>query len=91
MDNCDLEKLSCTGGKLDPPFKPDITSYKMTVESKVSKVTVDLLTSDCGASYKIVSGLFSYPVACMSIYKSAIMMHDNCSVFCMFIAVWGWL
>ncbi|XP_063048932.1 uncharacterized protein LOC134442896 isoform X2 [Engraulis encrasicolus] len=56
MDNCDLEKLSCTGGKLDPPFKPDITSYKMTVESKVSKVTVDLLTSDCGASYKILFG-----------------------------------
>ena len=55
MDNCDLEKLSCSGGKLEPPFKPDITSYKVTIESKVSKVTLDFLTSDCGASYKIVS------------------------------------
>ncbi|XP_062375921.1 uncharacterized protein LOC134064127 [Sardina pilchardus] len=56
MDNCDLEKLSCSVGKLEPPFKPDITFYKVTVESKVSKVTLDLLTSDCGASYKILFG-----------------------------------
>ncbi|XP_042565426.1 uncharacterized protein LOC116223155 [Clupea harengus] len=56
MDNCDLEKLSCSGGKLEPPFKPDITSYKVTIESKVSKVTLDFLTSDCGASYKILFG-----------------------------------
>ncbi|KAL2083150.1 hypothetical protein ACEWY4_020923 [Coilia grayii] len=56
MDNCDLEKLSCSGGKLEPPFRPDITSYKMTVESKVSKVTLELLTSDCAASYKILFG-----------------------------------
>lgn len=55
MDNCDLEKLSVSGGKLHPPFKPEVTDYKMTVESSVNQVTVNLLTSDCGASYSIVS------------------------------------
>lgn len=55
MDNCDLEKLSVSGGKLHPPFKPEVTDYKMTVESRVNQVTLDLLTSDCGASYSIVS------------------------------------
>lgn len=57
MDNCDLEKLFISGGKLQPAFTPDVTSYKMTVASNVIKVTLDLITSDCGASYKIVSNL----------------------------------
>ena len=55
MDNCDLEKLSVSGAKLHPAFTPDVTDYKVTVESSVNKVTLDLMTSDCGASYSIVS------------------------------------
>ncbi|XP_066552667.1 uncharacterized protein LOC136718819 [Amia ocellicauda] len=56
MDNCDLEKLSVCTGKLDPPFQPLITNYKVNVPSNVSKITLDLLTSDSGASYKILGG-----------------------------------
>lgn len=55
MDNCDLEKLSVSGAELHPAFTPEVTDYKVTVESNVNKVTVDLLTSDCGASYSVVS------------------------------------
>nr|XP_020457275.1 uncharacterized protein LOC109961061 isoform X2 [Monopterus albus] len=56
MDNCNLEKLSVSCGKLQPAFKPEVTDYKVTVESSVSKVTLDLCTSDCGASYSILFG-----------------------------------
>ncbi|XP_044069520.1 uncharacterized protein LOC122884139 [Siniperca chuatsi] len=56
MDNCDLEKLSVSGGKLHPAFTPEVTDYKLTVESKINKVTVDPITSDCGASYRILFG-----------------------------------
>ncbi|XP_074532235.1 uncharacterized protein LOC141795303 [Halichoeres trimaculatus] len=56
MDNCDLEKLSVSVGKLQPSFTPEVTDYKLTVESHISKVTLDLLTSDCGASYSIRFG-----------------------------------
>lgn len=55
MDNCDLEKLAISGQTLQPAFKADVTTYKVTVASDVDQVTLDLLTSDCGASYKIVS------------------------------------
>lgn len=55
MDNCDLEKLSVSGGKLHPAFKPEVTEYNMAVESSVNQVTLDLIASDCGASYSIVS------------------------------------
>ncbi|XP_035461915.2 uncharacterized protein LOC118283730 [Scophthalmus maximus] len=56
MDNCDLEKLSVSGGKLHPDFSPEVTDYRVTVESSVNKVSLDLLTSDCGASYSICFG-----------------------------------
>ncbi|KAI3363416.1 hypothetical protein L3Q82_012034 [Scortum barcoo] len=56
MDNCDLEKLSVSGVKLHPPFSPELTEFRGTVESSVSKVTLDLTTSDCGASYNILFG-----------------------------------
>ncbi|XP_072293026.1 uncharacterized protein [Eucyclogobius newberryi] len=56
MDNCDLETLSVSGGKLQPDFSPDITSYQVTVESSVLTVHLDVVTSDCGASYRILSG-----------------------------------
>lgn len=83
MDNCDLEKLSCSGGKLEPQFKPDITSYKVTVESKVSKVTLDLLTSDCGASYKIVSDslileLYEHPQTFILYQANTVLCGDAC-------------
>lgn len=55
MDNCDLEKLSVSGGELHPGFTPEVTDYTVTVESNVHRVTLDLMTSDCGASYTIVS------------------------------------
>nr|XP_008292168.1 PREDICTED: uncharacterized protein LOC103366271 [Stegastes partitus] len=56
MDNCDLEKLSVSAGKLHPDFTPQVTDYQVTVESDVSQVTLDLTTSDCGASYSILFG-----------------------------------
>ncbi|CDQ95393.1 unnamed protein product [Oncorhynchus mykiss] len=56
MDNCDLEKLAISGQTLQPAFKADVTTYKVTVASDVDQVTLDLLTSDCGASYKIRCG-----------------------------------
>lgn len=55
MDNCDLEKLSISVGKLYPPFEPNLLNYKVIVLCNTSSVTLELLTSDCGASYKIVS------------------------------------
>ncbi|KAG7511739.1 hypothetical protein JOB18_008490 [Solea senegalensis] len=56
MDNCDLEKLIVSGGKLHPDFTPEVTDYKMRVESSVNNVTLDLLTSDCRASSNILFG-----------------------------------
>ncbi|KAF3708001.1 hypothetical protein EXN66_Car001174 [Channa argus] len=56
MDNCDLKKLCVCGGKLHPAFKPEVTDYKVTVESSVAQVTLELLTSDCAASYSILFG-----------------------------------
>ncbi|XP_059214856.1 uncharacterized protein LOC131993127 [Centropristis striata] len=56
MDNCDLEKLSVSCGKLHPAFTAEVTDYKVTVESNVSKVTLDLITSDCGATYSVLFG-----------------------------------
>ncbi|KAK1905546.1 putative membrane protein [Dissostichus eleginoides] len=56
MDNCDLEKLSVSVGKLLPAFTPQVTDYRVTVESNVNKVSLKLITSDCGASYNILCG-----------------------------------
>ncbi|KAK5882745.1 hypothetical protein CesoFtcFv8_021298 [Champsocephalus esox] len=56
MDNCDLEKLSVSVGKLLPAFTPQVTDYRVTVESNVNKVSMKLITSDCGASYNILCG-----------------------------------
>ncbi|XP_015218375.2 uncharacterized protein [Lepisosteus oculatus] len=56
MDNCDLEKLTVSAGMLHPTFSPLLTSYKVIVPSNISKITLDLLTSDSGASYKILCG-----------------------------------
>ncbi|CAL9687854.1 unnamed protein product [Knipowitschia caucasica] len=56
MDNCDLEKLCVSVGKLQPDFSPNISNYHVSVESSVSKVNLDVATSDCGASYKIRFG-----------------------------------
>ncbi|XP_041865467.1 uncharacterized protein LOC121655109 [Melanotaenia boesemani] len=55
MDNCDLEKLSVSAGKLQPAFSSEATDYKVSVQSSVNKVTLNLTTSDCGASYTILS------------------------------------
>ncbi|XP_014876945.1 uncharacterized protein LOC106939152 [Poecilia latipinna] len=56
MDNCDLEKLTISVGKLQPAFSPQVTDYKVTVESSVNEVTLGLSTSDCEASYSILTG-----------------------------------
>lgn len=55
MDNCDLERLSVKGVKLRPAFKPHVTLYTAAVPSHISEVTLDVLTSDSGASCLIVS------------------------------------
>ncbi|KAM7408369.1 hypothetical protein PAMA_002199 [Pampus argenteus] len=69
MDNCDLEKFSVTGGNLQPAFTPEVTDYKMIVESNVNNVILDLITSDCGASYNILFGDGS----------STIKLNDGCN------------
>ncbi|XP_068184369.1 uncharacterized protein [Antennarius striatus] len=56
MDNCDLERLSVSGLKLHPTFTPEVTDYSLSVGSNVNQVTVDVITSDCAASYKILFG-----------------------------------
>ncbi|XP_030603261.1 uncharacterized protein LOC115792838 [Archocentrus centrarchus] len=56
MDNCDLEKLAVSAGKIRPAFTPEVTDYKVKVESSVNEVTLDVVTSDCGASYSILLG-----------------------------------
>lgn len=56
MDNCDLEKLSLSVGKLEPAFSPNVTNYQVTVESSVNKVNLDVAASDRGASYRIRFG-----------------------------------
>lgn len=61
MDNCDLEKLAVSRGQLQPEFTPEVTDYKVTVESSVEKVSLDLATSDSGASCTIVSNTISQP------------------------------
>ncbi|XP_064602981.1 uncharacterized protein LOC135468574 [Liolophura sinensis] len=54
MDDCTLEKLSVKPGILSPVFNKTITDYSVTVASNVENITLDLLTSDSGASYSIV-------------------------------------
>ncbi|XP_074503231.1 uncharacterized protein LOC141774455 isoform X1 [Sebastes fasciatus] len=56
MDNCDLEKLSVSGVKLHPEFTAQVTDYRVTVESDANTVTLDIITSDCGASHRILFG-----------------------------------
>ncbi|XP_063774475.1 uncharacterized protein LOC134910412 isoform X2 [Pseudophryne corroboree] len=56
MNNCDLEKLSVSGVKLEPPFKPDITNYKATVPNQLTRISVDACPSDTGASYTLLGG-----------------------------------
>ncbi|XP_040207190.1 uncharacterized protein LOC120937775 isoform X1 [Rana temporaria] len=56
MNNCDLEKLSVPGVKLEPSFKPDITKYKVTVSSQRKQITVDAYPSDNGASCTVLGG-----------------------------------
>ncbi|XP_071996515.1 uncharacterized protein [Engystomops pustulosus] len=54
MNNCDLEKLSVPGVKLQPPFKSDITNYQTRVASQVTQISVDAWTSDTGASWTVL-------------------------------------
>lgn len=59
MDDCNLEKLVIKPGKLSPAFHRDTTEYNVTLPSNVTKIHVDPLTSDTGASYciSVSSGL----------------------------------
>ncbi|XP_073528280.1 uncharacterized protein [Phyllobates terribilis] len=54
MNNCDLEKLSVSGVKLEPPFTPDITRYQATVSSQAARISVDAWTSDSGATWTLL-------------------------------------
>ncbi|XP_072266376.1 uncharacterized protein [Pyxicephalus adspersus] len=56
MNNCDLEKLSVPGVKLEPSFKPNITKYKATLPSHRTQITVDAYPSDNGASCTVLGG-----------------------------------
>lgn len=67
MDNCDLDNLAMSEGKLNPSFRSDITQYTATVESSVETTTLHLQTSDCGASCNIVSmksSVYIYMLKC---------------------------
>lgn len=73
MDNCDLEKLAVSVVNLCLWFKPDLTLYTATVASHIREVTLDVLTSDCGASYVVVSMTsirFSKFVSIVVLYKA---------------------
>ncbi|XP_007890463.1 uncharacterized protein LOC103177898 isoform X2 [Callorhinchus milii] len=54
MDDCTLRKLTISHGKLDPPFTPNLTSYKVVVSSEIKRITLNPVTSDSGASYQII-------------------------------------
>ncbi|XP_066450937.1 uncharacterized protein [Eleutherodactylus coqui] len=56
MNNCDLEKLSVSGVKLEPTFEPDVTRYRAKVPSQVTRTSVDAQTSDTGASWTLLGG-----------------------------------
>lgn len=56
MNNCDLDKLAISSGKLEPAFEPGITKYKASVSSAVQSISLSLQTSDTGASYSIRGG-----------------------------------
>ncbi|XP_037829309.1 uncharacterized protein LOC108247256 isoform X2 [Kryptolebias marmoratus] len=56
MDNCDLEKLRVSAGRLQPAFSPAVTDYRLEVESSVGSLTLDVATCDCGATYTVLSG-----------------------------------
>lgn len=75
MDNCDLEKLSISAGKLQPAFSPKITHYRVVVESGVSKVTLNPVTSDRGASYSVVSSIFFFLFFLSNPYMSVWKVH----------------
>lgn len=78
MDNCDLEKLCVSAGKLRPSFTPEVTDYKVTVESSVNEVTLDVMTSDCGASYSIVSKLYAF------YFSIQVSFASNLALWCLF-------
>ncbi|XP_061164365.1 uncharacterized protein LOC133173398 [Saccostrea echinata] len=56
MDDCTLEKLVIKPGKLSPSFDKNHVEYEVTVPSNVTKINIDPLTSDSGASYCIFGG-----------------------------------
>lgn len=63
MNNCDLEKLSVSGVKLEPSFTPDVTRYQARVPSQVTRVSVDAWTSDAGATWTL---LVRFSLFCIS-------------------------
>lgn len=86
MDNCDLEKLAVSRGQLQPEFTPEVTDYKVTVESSVEKVSLDLATSDSGASCTIVSNtvlvtltlLFLFTLTLPTTIHNCTILSENC-------------
>ncbi|KAM8945456.1 uncharacterized protein RCH25_048729 [Pelodytes ibericus] len=56
MNNCDLEKFAIRGVKINPPFRADITSYKATVPSRLTQISVDMYPVDTGASCTLLRG-----------------------------------
>ncbi|KAM3909931.1 LOW QUALITY PROTEIN: uncharacterized protein RB166_021483 [Leptodactylus fuscus] len=55
-DNCDLERLSVSGVKLEPLYKSDITRYQVRAPSQVTQLSVDTWTRDSGATCTLLGG-----------------------------------
>ncbi|KAK3595487.1 hypothetical protein CHS0354_021583 [Potamilus streckersoni] len=53
MDDCNLEKLSITPGKMSPAFHMNVTEYYATVSCDIGEITINALTRDSSASYSI--------------------------------------
>lgn len=59
--NANLKSLQLSAGQLSPAFSPATTAYTVTVENRVTSLTISAIAADSGASVK-VSGDATLPV-----------------------------
>ncbi|KAK6180982.1 hypothetical protein SNE40_008936 [Patella caerulea] len=81
MDDCDLDKLCVKPGKLNRAFDKSVTEYSITLTSDIEKLTLDPLTSDGGASYRIFgsdeSKSVALPEGCVTDIKIEVTAEDG--------------
>ncbi|ESO87738.1 hypothetical protein LOTGIDRAFT_234972 [Lottia gigantea] len=81
MDDCNLDKLSLKPGKLDKKFDKNVTEYNTVLTSEIEKVAIDALTSDSGASYRVLGGdekkQVTLPEGCVTDIKVEVTAEDG--------------